>query len=228
MIYCISDIHGEYQLFLALLKEIRFNKQDTLIVLGDMIDKGSESIRLLKYLFSQDNIKCILGNHEYDFLKYYNFIMSQVEDNADYDVVLQKIQKYFSLDVDLLTWDILDKIETLPLYLEYPDFICVHSGVPLDEAGQMKPLNKAKAEELLYNRDFKDNTTPVSDKCIIFGHTPTQYLQPGNSFIFSKRLNHSGKSIRDFYQIHLDTGVYLSGVLGCLCIDDCRAYYVKK
>ena len=88
MNYCISDIHGYYSLFCRLLDKIRFSDKDKLYVLGDIIDKGPDSIRLAKLLFSMPNVYCIAGNHEYDFLKYYRALMKQTE---DYDWVLEKI-----------------------------------------------------------------------------------------------------------------------------------------
>ncbi len=41
--YVISDIHGEYELFIKLLEKIRFTSADTLYVLGDVIDRGPAS-----------------------------------------------------------------------------------------------------------------------------------------------------------------------------------------
>ena len=77
MDYCISDIHGYYDLFCRMLDKIRFGGGDKLYVLGDIIDKGPDSIRLAKLLFSMPNVCCIAGNHEYDFLKYYRALMKQ-------------------------------------------------------------------------------------------------------------------------------------------------------
>lgn len=65
--YCISDLHGKYELYQKLLNAIRFSEQDTMYICGDIIDKGENSIRLAKYLSSFPNIHCILGNHEYAF-----------------------------------------------------------------------------------------------------------------------------------------------------------------
>ena len=70
MVYCISDIHGYYDLFCRLLDKIGFSNKDKLYVLGDFVDKGPDSIRLAKLLFSMPNVYCIAGNHEYDFLKH--------------------------------------------------------------------------------------------------------------------------------------------------------------
>ena len=90
MDYCISDVHGYYELFCRLLDKIKFGSGDRLYVLGDSVDKGPDSIRLAKLLFSVPNIRCIAGNHEYDFLKYYRSLMRQTE---DYDLVLARLQE---------------------------------------------------------------------------------------------------------------------------------------
>ena len=80
MNYICSDIHGEYELFLKLLDKINFSDSDVLYICGDVVEKGPDSIKLLKYIFDRKNIKMIMGNHEYGFLKYYYTIMSQLDD----------------------------------------------------------------------------------------------------------------------------------------------------
>ena len=68
MDYCVSDIHGHYDLFCRLLDKVKFCGGDKLYVLGDIIDKGADSVRLARLLFAMPNAVCIAGNHEYDFL----------------------------------------------------------------------------------------------------------------------------------------------------------------
>lgn len=38
--YVMGDIHGEADRFHAMLKKIQFSEDDTLILLGDVIDRG--------------------------------------------------------------------------------------------------------------------------------------------------------------------------------------------
>lgn len=68
--YCISDLHGRYDLFKRLLKEIDFNtKTDHLFFLGDVIDHHYGGIRILKYIIENENsCTLILGNHEENFM----------------------------------------------------------------------------------------------------------------------------------------------------------------
>lgn len=228
MIYCISDIHGEYDLFLKLMDKVGFGKDDTLVVLGDIIDKGKDSVRLLKLLLPHPNCKIILGNHEYDFLKFYHSLMRQAKDNCDYSPVLKALQQYFPQNGELLSWEIVDMLECLPAYIEFDNFIGVHAGVPIDNFGKVN-LSKATTEQLVYDRNFNNpNFLPRESKCVIYGHTPTRYISGEDRFIFYPRNNKMADDIGNFCKICIDTGVYLSGTLGCLRIDDCKEFYVKK
>lgn len=229
MIYCISDIHGEYELFLRLLDKIKFSDSDRLIVCGDIIDKGRDSVKLAKYIFGMPNAECIVGNHEYEFLKLYWALMKQMSDN--FDEVLKRLQDYFPYDGCLLDWETVDYFEALPYYIEEKDFICVHAGLPLDSEGRISPIENASREQLVYDRAFKEpGVLPKGGKCVFFGHTPTPYIC-GESKILAYRREISpfcGCDIRDYCKVHLDTGVWIDGMLGCFRIDDCKTFYVKN
>ncbi len=116
MTYLTSDIHGEYDLFIKLLQRIKFSSKDEMIICGDIIDKGQDSVKLLKLIKSFPNFRCIIGNHEYAFLKHYWAIMQNSPDN--FDEVLKKLQDYFPYDGKLLDWDTVDWLESLPYYIE--------------------------------------------------------------------------------------------------------------
>ena len=47
MTYLISDIHSDYKGFLNILHKISYNNQDMLILVGDIVDRGAEPLRLL-------------------------------------------------------------------------------------------------------------------------------------------------------------------------------------
>ena len=64
MIYAMSDIHGQYELFRNLMEQIPLGKDDTLYVLGDVVDRGPDSMKILKYMMANPNIIPIMGNHE--------------------------------------------------------------------------------------------------------------------------------------------------------------------
>ena len=153
MKYIISDIHGEYDLFVKLLQKINFSRKDELIICGDIIDKGQDSVKLLKLIKSMPNFRCIIGNHEYAFLKHYWAIMQDSPD--DFNEVLKKLQGYFSYDGMLLDWDTVDWLESLPYYIEEDKFICVHAGVQLDKDNRVVPLEQISREQFVYDRNQK-------------------------------------------------------------------------
>ncbi|MBO5714871.1 MAG: metallophosphoesterase [Clostridia bacterium] len=228
MRYFVSDIHGEYELFRKLLVKINFSNQDEMYICGDIIDKGDSSIKLAKYISSFSNIHCIIGNHELAFLKYYHSILETSP--SDFEEVLKKLQAYFSDDECLLDWDLVDWFDALPAYIESDDFICVHAGIPLDEHQRLLSLSEVSVEELVHDRRFKDpNVAHNSPQCVFFGHTPTDSIC-GKSKVLGYRRNSKipPKTIKDYYKIHLDTGAWSNGVLGCICIDTLKVYYVKK
>lgn len=81
-IYFLSDPHGQYALLQDVLKEVGFRYpldgevRDRLFILGDMIDRGPESMALLKAVQDCPAIYAIQGNHE-------QMALNAMEDNAD-------------------------------------------------------------------------------------------------------------------------------------------------
>ena len=61
----IGDIHGCHEEFEALLARLNITNEDTLILLGDLVNRGPSSRRTLDIAKKLDVI-CLLGNHEYD------------------------------------------------------------------------------------------------------------------------------------------------------------------
>jgi serine/threonine protein phosphatase 1 len=229
MTYCISDIHGEYDLFMLLLDKIKYSNSDRLIVCGDFIDKGTSSVRLAKTIFDLPNSYCIMGNHEYMFFKFYRSRMHSAI--LDFDAILWHLQQYFPEDGNLLDWDTVDMLVDLPYYIEENDFICVHAGVPMDKCGRLLPLNEVSPEEFVHDRRFKDPMVlPKESKCVFFGHTPTTYINHTPKILTYPKVGcaQDSRNISDYYKIHLDTGASVNGVLSCFCVDNCQAFYITK
>ena len=53
MNYIMSDIHGNAARFNSIMKQIDLQPEDTLYVLGDVIDRYPDGIRLLRHLMKQ-------------------------------------------------------------------------------------------------------------------------------------------------------------------------------
>ena len=63
-VFCVSDIHGHLQLLKTGLRKANFSNEDTLVVLGDMVEKGPENLGVIRYLMQLPNAYVIKGNCE--------------------------------------------------------------------------------------------------------------------------------------------------------------------
>ncbi len=95
MRYIISDIHGCYDDYKVLLEKINFNDNDELYILGDVVDRGPEPLKILLDMMARPNVIFILGNH--DFLFY--FVMKKLsvevtEENCESYLKPEDIEDY--------------------------------------------------------------------------------------------------------------------------------------
>lgn len=67
--YVISDIHGQYNMFIELLDKIDLKDTDTLYILGDVLDRGPHPIKTIRKLMEMPNAICLVGNHEFMAMK---------------------------------------------------------------------------------------------------------------------------------------------------------------
>ena len=54
MTYVLSDIHGNMANFKSILKQIDLQPEDTLYVLGDVIDRYPDGIRIIRMIMSME------------------------------------------------------------------------------------------------------------------------------------------------------------------------------
>lgn len=66
--FCVGDLHGQYEIFLAALKAIQFDEtKDRMFSVGDLVDRGEDSISCLR-LVKKPWFHATLGNHDLFFL----------------------------------------------------------------------------------------------------------------------------------------------------------------
>ena len=145
--YVISDIHGEYELFIKLLEKIRFTSADTLYVLGDVIDRGPHPIKALLKLMEMPNAVCLVGNHEVMALKCLKFLRQEITESSiekideklldnlatwQYNGAETTISEFRRLDEETQL-DVLDFMEDFLVYetltIEGKNYLLVHGGL---------------------------------------------------------------------------------------------------
>ena len=139
MTYLISDIHSDYKGFLDILHKISYNNQDMLILVGDIVDRGAEPLRLLKYvkrMVQSEDYKVILlkGNHEFFFQMYLQGTLSAgTWDRFGGQKTRQEVDELSQIEKHELQ----QFIKNLPIYTKlnspiYGETIVVHSGIDID------------------------------------------------------------------------------------------------
>ena len=226
--YFCSDLHGEYDIFMRLLEKCKISGADTVYVLGDIIDKGKNAFRLLDFIRKNSVFKPICGNHEYALLQIYQNSMTEYDGKND-DIILRKIRDFYPIGGESITWDMVDYLDSLPYYLEKPQFICVHAGLKLNADNTIIPLKTQRINDLVFDRRFKENcVVPDSGKTVLFGHTPCSYDNGTGKFIMTpKKGVIKPEKLTDYSKIRLDTGISLTGMAGMLRADDMREIYIE-
>ena len=65
----IGDIHGCLDEFNELLNKLSYDpKEDRLILLGDLIDRGPDSVGVVRKA-RELRLECVMGNHEHKYIK---------------------------------------------------------------------------------------------------------------------------------------------------------------
>ena len=136
MIYVLSDIHGREDRFNSVLAQIHLKKTDHLYILGDVIDRNPDGIRLLRRISRAENMTMLLGNHEYMMLE-----------ALDHPEQRWNMQLWCQFNGGTLTWNkwkycrkafreqMLAYLHSLPLNIEVTcggkDWLLVH-GCPVE------------------------------------------------------------------------------------------------
>lgn len=169
-IYAIGDIHGCLTALKTIFKKGPINRGDTVVFLGDYIDRGPNSAGVVDWLIQhrQDfNFKFILGNHE---------IMMQVAKTSP-DRLMEWL--YFggaaTLDsygigddpnwmnkIDSTHWEFIDAC--LP-YFQLQDYIFVHAG--LETHVDLQDQNRHH----LFWKKYEIPEQYCDGKTVICGHT---------------------------------------------------------
>lgn len=117
----IGDVHGCYDELQLLLEKINFSKTDTLIFVGDVINKGPKNLEVLQFIKSnQHQVKVIKGNHELKFIEYCQEKSPHIKKQN-----FENLKK--ELGDQLEEW--LNFIKTWPLFIETEEYIVVHAGL---------------------------------------------------------------------------------------------------
>ena len=204
----VGDIHGCFDELAQLLELIGFGKEDVLISVGDMLDRGSNSWKVCGFFRDTPNAHSVLGNHERRvagtirgtslpaWSQKHSLSMLNPEDRLIWAEYLESLPAVIETEHVIVTHAQLDPDKSLQQQDAY--FTCAVGGskvhIPLDENGV--PL-------WFYKTDFK--------KPVCMGHVgyPKVELVAGRLFA-------------------LDTGVVRGRELTCVVFPGGKLFSVKS
>jgi serine/threonine protein phosphatase 1 len=213
--FVVGDIHGCVDEVDRLLDALAPAAADTLVFLGDYIDRGPFSKAVIDRLLRlrREGPRCIFlkGNHEDMFLAYMGergaygeaFLLNGgAATLRSYDLEGQSSASVAAR----LPPEHLQFLLSLELRYEHAPFLCVHAGVAPN-----RPLDDQDDEDLLWIRDaFIAHPHPFGCT-VLFGHTPQREV-----------LNDQP------YKIGLDTGLVYWNKLSCMELAEQRIYQIRR
>jgi len=192
-IIAVSDIHANLPYFRGLLERVGFCEKDELIIVGDFLEKGAQSLetlRLIMELHSRGNVHVICGNCD--------GWSDVVDPEAFFDA--ERLLGYMLFKRSGLCWDMLTELgveiteqldlaplipvlaekyaaefsflDTLPQIVDTPHYTFVHGGIRPDE-----PLEEQKSGACMKFDDFMSKGFSF-DKWVIVGHWPVMLYLP--------------------------------------------------
>jgi serine/threonine protein phosphatase 1 len=217
-LFAVGDIHGcraELSILLDhLLTEEKFSSDDTLIFIGDYVDRGKDAKGVIELLLSFKkefpHVSFLRGNHEDMLLNFLGFDGNMgevylhnggrdtlgsygIETDASLDEILKKIpREHLSFLLDLES------------YIGVGDYIFAHAGL-----NPLRDVSAQMDEDLFWIREEFIKSAHNFGRTIVFGHTPYQEI------LFDMP-----------YKIGIDTGCVYGNKLSCLEFSEKRVLQV--
>lgn len=202
--FAIGDIHGCRNALVTLLSYVAPSREDTIVTLGDYVDRGPDSSGVIEYLIelgTTHNLVSLRGNHEI-------MMLDSREKKSWFSAWLsyggRETLSSYSLAADdaesigCIPEAHLDFLENrlLPFY-ECESHIFVHAHLEKD-----KPLSE-QSDAALYWRKYKSPEPHYSGKIMVCGHTAQL----------------SGIPAHNDYSVCIDTWAHGEGWLTCLEVE---------
>lgn len=229
-VYVCSDIHGLREKYDTLMENIDLD-QDTLIILGDVIDRGPDGYFILKDVLQRENVHLLMGNHEYMMLelleKYHGKIPNDIHVlNWILNGGAPTMAAYNKADAQEQSF-ILKSLQKLPF--AYTDFKVNDRTFYLCHTAP----GKAKRKNILYREDIIDPLHFVWDrmdpngpffrnKTIIAGHTIVL------NYHTDLQVYSDTGDLKTAHYIDIDCGCAMQdekSKLACLCLDTMEVCY---
>lgn len=242
-VYVMSDVHGLKDRFDAMLESLALSDSDHLYIIGDVVDRGPDGIEILLECMRNKKITLLMGNHEYMMLEVLKRSKQLADRVAMYDAVIAierwfrngcrpTIEAFESLPKELQK-ELRQYLESCPLAIcdllvQDRCYYLVHAHPVMEYTQGIVRLeqlvgSKLKPDQFVWDRILSHQSF-FQDRCVIFGHTMTEYYQKNQPYaIWSEAENLFQSDL-----IGIDCGCAADNEhtrLACLCLDTMQVRY---
>ena len=172
----IGDIHGCHVEFAELLAQLALTKDDRVVLLGDLVNRGPDSGKVID-LARTVRATALLGNHELRLLKYRSTGETKYLKEQDVDTYARLQAEHWAF------------MEKMPLTFEEPELnvVFVHGGfLPGDpwqkqDADVVTRIQVVKRDGRPGKRSDDPDAPPWAElwsgpPFVVYGHTPRPYI----------------------------------------------------
>lgn len=229
MTYVVSNLYGRLDKYEKLIKKINLKERDVLYILGNIVDYGEDSIKLVNEISAQYNVYSVLGEHDY---KAYLLL-------SEFDRILREGgAPSVSFSKEMIAWAQNGGQATLEAFKnadsdEKEGFLDYLSDLPVFEEADVKGkqfvltcrgIDNFKPEKDLFDYELNDfmngymdiEKSYYSDKTMVVGYLEYQYTPAGRA----------GKITAKNNNIALACDMSENDDVVCICLETNDEYYV--
>lgn len=145
----MSDIHGNFEAFSAVLDYLSSKNIDSYIICGDIIGYGPQPTECIEQVKKLPNLNVVMGNHD-----------AVIAGKIEIKWFNEYARKTLEITKQVLSQESIHWIEKLPLKIETQKYVVVHGS----------PRNPLK-EYLLSEMQYLDNVKNINTEVVFYGHT---------------------------------------------------------
>ena len=182
--YAVGDLQGGLKPLECLLESANFSwQEDTLWLVGDVINRGPESLQTLRYLHQhRERVVCVLGNHDLNLLA----IASELRTPSPGDTMAEILA---APDRE----ELLDWLRHRPLLHTDAGYTMVHAGIPPMWTLAQAQTYAAEVEQVLQSDNYLDFIANM------YGNTPGRWEENLSGHERLRTITNSLTRIRFFY-----------------------------
>ena len=139
----IGDIQGCYEELLDLIRSAALTPQDRIIAVGDLVDHGPDSLKVLQFFRDTPNTLSVLGNHE-------RYHIDSFQNRMALGASQRIVRKQFG---EAAYADAIEFMQTLPIFIELEEAFVIHAfwepSLPLENQKEDVLVGVTSGEEYI-------------------------------------------------------------------------------